>query len=77
MPEDDKLYVILGRTFLSTAGAYVDCTEGKIIFRIYDEEIIRYFPRKDVSIGRYVPPPKRNDHMSVTGNRHSEVCVPA
>ena len=25
MPEDDKLSVILGRPFLSTAGAYVDC----------------------------------------------------
>ena len=47
MPEDDKLSVILGRPFLSTAGAYVDCAGGKITFRIYDEEIIRYFPKKD------------------------------
>ena len=77
MPEDDKLSVILGRPFLSTAGAFVGCAEGKIIFRIYDEEIIRYFPKKDGGIIRYVPPSKRNDHTSVTGRGHSEVCIPA
>ena len=76
MPEDDKLSVILGRPFLSTAGAYVDCAGGKITFRIYDEEIIRYFSKKYGGIIRYVPPSRRHDHMSVTGRGHSEVCVP-
>jgi hypothetical protein len=32
MPHDDKLSIILGRRFLSTAGADVDCTGGKIVF---------------------------------------------
>ena len=77
MPEDAKLSVLLGRPFLSTAGAYVDCAGGKITFRIYDEEIIRYFPKKDGGIVKYMPPPKRNNHMSVTGGGHSEVCIPA
>ena len=77
MPEDDKLSVILGRPFLSTAGAYVYCAEGKIISRIYHEEIIRYFPKKDGTMVRYIPPPKRNDNMSVANRGRSEVCIPA
>jgi hypothetical protein len=35
MPEDEKLSIILGRPFLSTIGAFVDCAEGKIVFSIY------------------------------------------
>ena len=46
MLEDEKLSIILGRPFLSTAGASVDCVEGKIIFNVYDAEIIWYFPTK-------------------------------
>ena len=39
--EDEKLSIILGRPFLSTAGVLVDYAEGKIVFNVYDAEIIR------------------------------------
>ena len=50
---------MLGRPFLSTTGASVDCAEGKIIFNVYDAEIIRYFPKKLKAGERYVPLAKR------------------
>jgi hypothetical protein len=39
MPHDDKLSIIIGRPFLSTAVTNVDCTGGKIVFNIYDNQI--------------------------------------
>lgn len=59
MPEDEKLSIILGRPFLNTTGATLDCAEGKVTFNIHDEEIVRYFPRKPGEKGKYIPPPKR------------------
>ena len=59
MPEDERLSIILGRPFLSTVGASVDCVEGKIIFNVCDAEIIRYFPKNLEEGERYVPPAKR------------------
>jgi hypothetical protein len=46
MPHDDKLSIIVGIPFLTTAGANIDCTGGKMVFNIYDDQITRYFPRK-------------------------------
>ena len=43
MPHDDKISIILGRPFLSTVGASVDRTSGKIVFNIYNNPIIRHF----------------------------------
>ena len=37
IPVDDKLSIILGKPFLSTVGASVDCVKGKIIFSVYDK----------------------------------------
>jgi hypothetical protein len=34
MPRDDKLSIILGRPFIITARANIDCTGGKIVFNI-------------------------------------------
>ena len=45
MLEFEKLSIILGRPFLSTAGASVDCAKGKIIFNVYDVESSSIFPR--------------------------------
>ena len=59
MPEDERLSIILVRPFLSTIGALVDCAKGKIIFNVYDAEIIRYFPKKLEAGERYIPPAKR------------------
>jgi hypothetical protein len=44
---------------LNTAGAALDRAEGKVTFRIYGEEIMRYFPRKPEEKDKYIPPPKR------------------
>jgi hypothetical protein len=64
MPHDDKLSIILRRPFLSTAGANVDCTGGKIVFNIYDDQITRYFPKK-LEEGKYFPPSKRTQEVNV------------
>ena len=58
MPEDERLSIILGKPFLSIAGALVDCAIGKIIFNVYDAKIIWYFPKKLEARERYVPPAK-------------------
>lgn len=39
MPEDEKLSIILGRPFLNTTDAALDCFEGRVTFRICKEEI--------------------------------------
>jgi hypothetical protein len=37
---------ILGRHFLNTAGAVIDCNQGKVTFNINDKEHTVYFPNK-------------------------------
>ena len=34
MPEDDNMSTILGRPFLNTIGAVIDCNKSKITFHI-------------------------------------------
>jgi hypothetical protein len=46
MPEDDNLSIILGRPFLNTAGAVIDCNQGKVTFNVNDKEHMVYFPKK-------------------------------
>jgi hypothetical protein len=46
MPEDDNMSIILGRPFLNTAGAVIDCNQGKVTFNINDKEHTIYFPKK-------------------------------
>jgi hypothetical protein len=46
MPEDDNMSIILGRPFLNTAGAIVDCNQGKVTFNVNDKEHMVYFPKK-------------------------------
>ena len=46
MPEDGSMSIILGRTFLNTAGAVIDCNKGKVTFNINDKEHTVYFPKK-------------------------------
>ena len=35
IPEDDSMSIILGRPFLNTAGAVIDCTKGNVTFPIH------------------------------------------
>jgi hypothetical protein len=46
MPKDDNMSIILGRPFLNTTGAIIDCNQGKVTFNINDKEHIVYFPKK-------------------------------
>ena len=38
MPEDDNMSIILGRPFLNTAGAVIDCNKSKVTFHINGNE---------------------------------------
>ena len=46
MPEDDNMSIILGRPFLNTAGAVINCNQGKVTFNVNDKEHTVYFPNK-------------------------------
>jgi hypothetical protein len=46
MPEDYNMSIILGRPFLNTAGAVIDCNKGKVTFNVNDKEHTVYFPKK-------------------------------
>jgi hypothetical protein len=46
MPEDDNMSIILGRPFLNTVGAVIDCKQGKVTFNVNDKEHMVYFPKK-------------------------------
>jgi hypothetical protein len=46
MPEDDNMSIILGRPFLNTVGAVIDCNQGKVTFNVNNKEHTVYFPKK-------------------------------
>lgn len=48
MLEDDNLSIILGRPFLNTAGAVINCTEGKVTFNVKGKEHTIHFPKKNL-----------------------------
>ena len=39
------MFIILGRPFLNTAGAIIDCNKGKVTFNVNDKEHTVYFPK--------------------------------
>ena len=50
MPEDENMSIILGRPFLNTAGAVIDCNKSKITFHINGNEHTVHFPRKQFQV---------------------------
>jgi hypothetical protein len=46
IPEDDSMSIILGRPFLNTAGAIIDCDKGNATFHVNSNEHTIHFPRK-------------------------------
>jgi hypothetical protein len=46
MPEDDNMSIILGRPFLNSAGAVIDCNQGNVTFNVNDKENTIYFSKK-------------------------------
>ena len=50
IPEDDSMYIILGRPFLNTAGAVIDCTKCNVTFHVNGNEHTVHFPRKQPQV---------------------------
>ena len=46
MPEDENMSIILGRPFLNTAGAVIDCNKGKVTFNVNDKNTQFIFSRR-------------------------------
>ena len=46
IPEHDNMLIILGRPFLNTAGAVIDCNKGNVTFHVNGNEHTVHFPRK-------------------------------
>ena len=47
MPDDDNMSIILGRPFLNTAGAVIDCNKSKVTFHINGNAIQCTFRSKN------------------------------
>jgi hypothetical protein len=45
MPEDDYMSIIFRRPFLNTAGAVIDCNQGKVTFNVNEKEHTVNFPK--------------------------------
>ena len=50
MPEDDNMLIILGRPFLNTAGAVIDCNKSTVNFHINGNEHTVHFPKKQFQV---------------------------
>ena len=50
IPEDDSMSLILGRPFLNTAGAVIDCNKGNVTFHVNGNEHMVHFPRKQPQV---------------------------
>ena len=50
MPEDDNMSIILGRPFLNTAGAVIDCNKSKVTFHINGNEHTVHFLKKQFQV---------------------------
>jgi hypothetical protein len=50
MSEDDNMSIILGRPFLNTAGAVIDCNKSKVTFHINGNEHTVHFPKKQFQV---------------------------
>ena len=50
IPEDDSMSIILGRPFLKTAGAVIDCNKGDVTFHVNGNEYTVHFPRKQPQV---------------------------
>ena len=48
--EDDSMSIILGRPFLNTARAVIDCKKGNVTFHVNDNEHMVHFPRKQPQV---------------------------
>ena len=49
-PEEDNMSIVLGRPFLNTAGAVIDCNKSKVTFHINGNEHTVHFPKKQFQV---------------------------
>ena len=50
IPGDDSMSIILGRPFLNTAGAVIDCNKGNVTFHVNGNEHTVHFPKKQPQV---------------------------
>ena len=50
IPEDDSMSIILGRPFLNTVGAVIDCNKGNVTFHVNGNEHMVHFPKKQPQV---------------------------
>ena len=50
MPKDDNMSIILGRPFLNTVGAVIDCNKSKVTFHINGNEHTVHVPKKQFQV---------------------------
>ena len=50
IPEDDSMSIILGRPFLNTAGAVIDCNKGNVTFHVNGNEHTVHFLNKQPQV---------------------------
>ena len=48
IPEDNSMSIILGRPFLNTAGAVIDCNKGNATFHVNGNERTVHFPKNNL-----------------------------
>ena len=48
--EDDSMSIILGRPFLNTVGAVIDCNKGNVTFHVNGNEHTVHFLRKQPQV---------------------------
>ena len=52
IPEDDSMSIILGRPFLNTAGAVIDCNKANVTFHVNGNDHMVHFPKKQPQVHR-------------------------
>ena len=50
IPEDDNMSIILGRPFINTVGAVIDCNKGNATFHVNGNEHTVHFSRKQSQV---------------------------
>ena len=50
IPEEDSMSIILGRPFLNTARAVIDCNKGNVTFHVDGNKHTVHFPRKQPQV---------------------------
>src|SRR3954462_881595 len=48
--KDNSMSIILGRPFLNTAGAVIDCNKGNVTFHVNGNEHTVHYPRKQPQV---------------------------